>query len=543
MMRVIASIVALRWALTWSVLRKSVWQTIGSILVLLLAGGTVVGVAQLALFCNSLSSSVDTATLALWLNTGAVLAGSMVALIVVCFQLILTGESSTMSPRRFELYGIPDRTLQAGLLVSGLSGIPALCGLLSFLVWAMAYRWMGIDVVVAAVVCAPLAVITLMCISKLVISLATTMVRSTRGRNIFYCVAIIFFVVMCQLPSMMMAADGESFNIETLRFITPVAQWTPLGAAFQIPFDVFAGNWFHAIARVAILAVTWVLCFMGSTWCLRRERLTAGLNAPSVTAQGIGAFAWMPDSVSGALSARLFTYLRRDPRQGLMFIFPLLFVVVYAIQSQGESLMTWQGLLWGGIFIALIEANGLSYDGRGFTMQVIAGVRGFDDRCARVRVYATLILIYDVILSILCFAITGDWASLDGILTGLTFIAVSLAVAYCGLGLGEVLSCVLMYPVPSIDKPFSTPQGRAVAQSLFPLVAVLGTIVLILPVGVVALALFLTGQWSLYWVLIPVSLADGIGFLVLGSWLGGKLMDARMLEIMHTLDSFASLQK
>ena len=47
----------------------------------------------------------------------------------------------------------------------------------------------------------------------------------------------------------------------------------------------------------------------------------------------------------------------------------------------------------------------------------------------------------------------------------------------------------------------------------------------------------------MYWVLIPVFLLNGVGFLALGSWLGGKLMDARMLSIVSTLDSFASLQK
>ena len=43
--------------------------------------------------------------------------------------------------------------------------------------------------------------------------------------------------------------------------------------------------------------------------------------------------------------------------------------------------------------------------------------------------------------------------------------------------------------------------------------------------------------------IIPVALAIGIGILALGTWLGGKLMDARMLSIVATLDSFASLLK
>ena len=62
--------------------------------------------------------------------------------------------------------------------------------------------------------------------------------------------------------------------------------------------------------------------------------------------------------------------------------------------------------------------------------------------------------------------------------------------------------------------------------------------------GIVALVMLLTGAEGGIWLaIIPVALANGIGILALGTWLGGKLMDARMLSIVAALDSFASLQK
>ena len=64
-----------------------------------------------------------------------------------------------------------------------------------------------------------------------------------------------------------------------------------------------------------------------------------------------------------------------------------------------------------------------------------------------------------------------------------------------------------------------------------------------LPTGIVALVMLLTGAEGGIWLaIIPVALANGIGILALGTWLGGKLMDARMLSIVAALDSFASLQ-
>lgn len=41
--------------------------------------------------------------------------------------------------------------------------------------------------------------------------------------------------------------------------------------------------------------------------------------------------------------------------------------------------------------MSVVESNGLAYDGRGFTMEVIAGVRGRTDRIGRVRVYVGMV--------------------------------------------------------------------------------------------------------------------------------------------------------
>ena len=66
------------------------------------------------------------------------------------------------------------------------------------------------------------------------------------------------------------------------------------------------------------------------------------------------------------------------------------------------------------------------------------------------------------------------------------------------------------------------------AQGFFPFVYVLGSLLLMLPTGIVALVMLLTGAEGGIWLaIIPVALANGIGILALGTWLGGKLMDAR----------------
>ena len=62
----------------------------------------------------------------------------------------------------------------------------------------------------------------------------------------------------------------------------------------------------------------------------------------------------------------------------MTFAMPVLFLIIFAFQAHGISAVVWQSLIWCGWFMSVVESNGLAYDGRGFTMEVIAGVRGPD---------------------------------------------------------------------------------------------------------------------------------------------------------------------
>ena len=289
------------------------WQTIGYVISLLMGVAVVVGTGLLAWFRGDPAGGNNASGFAQGLEVSGVLLGAFITLMTAFAQLMLIGESSTMSPRKLELYGIPDRTLQAGLLAAGLSGIPAICAIIALMLWSLAYRWMGVGVVVAAVVSAPLTVITVVSFSKMVINAATTLVRSNRGKNLFYIIVMITFVAICYVPSITLnsSMEGIEFSIDTFAAPAAIFAWTPFGAAFQLPFDVLHGSWGPLIGRLAVLALSWVLCFMASTWCLRHERLVSGSQSEAVSVKGIGAFSWMPDSVSGAVSARLFTYFNQ----------------------------------------------------------------------------------------------------------------------------------------------------------------------------------------------------------------------------------------
>lgn len=105
------------------------------------------------------------------------------------------------------------------------------------------------------------------------------------------------------------------------------------------------------------------------------------------------------------------------------------------------------------------------------------------DRWGRTRVYLAYLAIFYVLCALLTYALTGDWRTPAGVMRGITCTVVGFGVVLISLGSAEFFSTFLMYPVPSIRKPFSSPQGRAMAQGLFPFAFMLATCVMALPTG------------------------------------------------------------
>lgn len=533
------TLVRLRWALTNAALKTSPWQIVAYVLAYLLAAGTVVGTGVLA-FAVGHGMAHD-----VWPYLPVImpLAGTAGILFVALLQAMFIGENSTMSMDKFAPYGIPDRTLQLGLLLAGLTGIPAITALVSFMLWAMAYRGFGAAAVASQLVAAPLIVLTAMCVSKALLAVADIITDSQAGKNIFYVVVIMLFVALAQMPNILMINEA-SVEAASLIPVARVFGWLPLGAPFMLPFDAANGQWLFWVLHVLCALALCAVCFLVSQWCLHWQRTHSSDAVRAKAARGLGLFSRMPDSPSGAISARLGSLLRRDARQSMMYIMPLFFVVIFALENKDiGSWFVWMGVLLGGMFMSLTESNGLAYDGQGFVMEVIAGTRAIDDRTGRVRIYLIIDTVYIALLSVITFIITGDWSSPSGLAGAFTFIAASWGWAVASLGVAEMFNCSVLYPVPSMAKPFTNPQGRGAAQAFLPFLYMLASLASILPTAIVAIVIFATGNGAAYPWIIPVALANGVVFLCLGTWLGAKLLRTRMLKVVQTLDSFAALQQ
>ncbi|MEO8093791.1 MAG: hypothetical protein ABI632_02540 [Pseudolysinimonas sp.] len=105
-------------------------------------------------------------------------------------------------------------------------------------------------------------------------------------------------------------------------------------------------------------------------------------------------------------------------------------------------------------------------------------------------------------------------------------IGLSLGTLLVSTGVVSVSSARLVVPVARSGRnPFSAPAGAA-TTSIFASYAVMGaTIVIALPIVVVAVAALLTGAAALEWVALAVGLVLGLGVVVGGIVLGGRVLD------------------
>lgn len=124
------------------------------------------------------------------------------------------------------------------------------------------------------------------------------------------------------------------------------------------------------------------------------------------------------------------------------------------------------------------------------------------------------------------------------------FWALSVGLGLCAVGVAEVISPVFMYPIAPADRSFSTPQGRAASQALIPLIHMFGSMIVLLPTGLVAMVLAMAGvsDAGLPWCVALAALLNGVGVLALWTWLGGIVLDERQLTVLDHLRDFASLQ-
>ena len=548
-MSMIFTMVRLRWALTFSVMRKSIWQKIGF--------GIAI-VFGLALICAlgfagwEAGKYLDPGMLPdtkNWQEFQAlpIMVASIVSIFTLFINLFMFGSDTTLKSRSFALYGIPYVKQQAGMLLGSLFGALSISSTIALVLWSLAYRSFGIVPVLVSVIAAPLYVATIVSLSKMLIELLDTILINKHSRNIFY--IVIFVAYMIFVASMNRHGSSPNEIVFGSSFCA-VSAFTPLSAAIALPLDAINGNYLALVIRFFICVVTIAACFAISVFCAKLEpKLLRGEQKTVVKTKGIGFFAAVPDNIVGAIIARIISVMRRDMRQLFLLIAPLFMLVVagggsfntkgFGTIADGIGVSGW--MMYAAFLMGMVVGNGIAYDGTAFTMHAIIGVKGVHDRLANAIVWSVLCAVYFAILGVGVYVFLFFVANIHQSVSAVMFQTLSpMGVAFATIGIGLISSCIAMYPVASIEKPFSRPQGSAGARSFAPLGFMLLSAVCMIPSIAAAIA-FMILNTNLLWIASILFVVNGAIVLVVGVILGGKVMDKRIIRIVENLRRFASI--
>ncbi len=518
----VAELVRLKLALLRNSLKRSVWQMIG----LILGGLYGLGILGLILFGLVTLGFADPELA----HTILVLAGSLVILGWMIVPLVASGVDMTLDPARFVTFSVPMNTLIAGLTAAGLVGIPGVVTLIASLGTAAVW-WRNPASLIAALICAVVAVLTCVVFSRLVTTATTSLSASRRFKDVS---GIVAFIPLILLGPIITASMTGIRNVQDLLpALAETMSWTPLGAVWSVPGDVALGHSGQAVLKFLIAVATLALAL----W-LWKVLLAKALVTPvhqSVnrrTAGKLGFFGLFPGTPAGAVAARSLTYWFRDPRYGAsLIVIPLLPVILWFSASQSGSLglLNILGPVTAFLLAWSISAD-ISYDNTAFSQHVSTGVNGVADRIGR-AVACGLVALPICLLFVLGTAwINSGWAQLPA-LAGLT-----LGTLLSGLGLSSVISARFTYNVPLPgDSPFKTPPGSGMQMFVVQMGGWLVLGVLIMPELILAIVAFTTGKALFAWLTLAVGMILGSVFLIVGIRMGGRWFDNRTPELLSAV--------
>ncbi|MEN5074597.1 hypothetical protein ABE437_12325 [Isoptericola cucumis] len=530
----VAQLVRLKLTLLANTFRRSVWQTIG----LVVASVYGLGVLALAVVGAVAGGTVDAAV------TGQVLVvvGALVVLAWWVVPLFAFGLDATLDPQRFVTFAIPRRQLLAGLAAAGVVSVPGAVTLLGALGVSFAW-WREPAALVAALVGAVLAAALCVVGSRATTTALAPLLDSRRYREVLMIVAVVPLVLVG--PAIGWLADGVEVTVEgsgadavgeALAPLSAVVAWTPFGAPWALGSAVHDGAWGLLAARLAVSLATLALAWWVWDRSLARALVTPRGGTAAGAGKGLGWFARLPATPTGAVAARCATYWVRDPRYAASIaIVPLLPLVMLAVGLTSGAggglllvvapLVAW--LLGFGI------SNDVGYDSTAFALHVATGVPGRADRWGRVLPVLVAGLPLTVAFALVGCAVADRWDALPAML------GISCGTLATSLGISSAVSARLVYPVPKPgESPFKSPQGATVATMVAQLVTM--AIVLALSIPALALGLFaiLAPAPALGWATLGVGTAVGAVVLVVGVRWGARLLDRRRPELLQQVMAF-----
>jgi len=477
----------------------------------------------------------------------ATFTGAAVTLGWAFVPLLFFGIDETLDPARFALLPVPRPVLTKGMLAAAYVSVPAVVTLLgtSGLAIAAGIRFGPLPAMVAlAGVAAGLTFGILA--SRALTSAFASLLRSRRVRDLAAVIIALLASSVGPLQWTIMAA-AEHGGLARAVSVAKVLAWTPLAAPYVLPFDVAEGRWAAAAVRVAVTAGAIVALAWWWSRTIESAMLGATTSGPArSTKQPVGGAVeglfpgvvrrLVPLGRYGAIVARESRYWWRDARRRASLVSILMASAVLPIalniaSSGGPNTMRSLGsALFGfavtmsGTMGGMLLGNQFAFDGNAYAAHLLANVPGRVELRARAVALALVALPVQAAVVLAVGLIAGRP---DQLPIGFGLLATSFGAAVAS---AAVLSVLAPYPLPDSSNPFAMNSGGASAKGLLAIVAMVGTLVICVPVIVTSA---LVGDLAAGpWLILVGGLAYGGTAATFGTLFAGRLLDRRGPEVL-----------
>ena len=433
--------------------------------------------------------------------------------------LIVFGLDSTLDPATLALYPLRTRPLAVGLLAASATGAwPAatLIGLLGVTI-GLARGALGVLIALVAVLLQVLFCITL---ARFVTTALAGMLRSRRGKDFAALLIIPIFAAYEGFIQIVPKLTGEgALTAASFGGVDHWLRWTPPGLAVHAIRDASTGHPGTALLRLVLLAG--IIVVLGLAWIRSLQRAMVTTDTSTQSAVRGSALPFARYGLRGTVAARFWIYQRREPSSLIYWGITAVVMIAVSIRTILTSgylggLIT--SAVFGSALIAVMHSNSIGLSGPGFGLEAMT-LTG--RRALRAYISGQNIALGMVAVPLLTVISFGLAALAKHPVDGFLGMAVALAGIGAALGLGDIFSVTLPYPMEKragspVPRPADGFIGDRLAGSLGSLV---GTVVAVIPVvlGVV----FTRSDPAT--VRMPVLVVCAAGYGLVLAWIGGRL--------------------
>jgi ABC-2 type transport system permease protein len=483
-----------------------------------------------ALAVIALAGGVGTAVVMLALEVDPARADHRAALIVVGTALALgiavaplsAGLGSALEPRRFATFPLEPRRLAVSLGVAGAIGLPG--ALAAVLALGLALAWAEQPTSIVAIVAGVLAAAATILTSQYLVAIGALLAVSSAARRAVAAVARLVIAIVLAVVAVTVVSVIDGSASDALIGTAALLANTPMGMLWAVPGSELAGllaRLLGGIVMVGVLAIGWA-------WVVARLLEAPQRTRTRTATIGLGWFDLVPATPGGVIAARSLLYWVRDPRYRVVVLAlplaPAAMMIALAVAGSPLPPLWLLPLPVLALFLGWFAHNDAAYDHTALWVHVAAPLPGAADRWG--RCVPPLLLGLLLLPPAPLFAL---WSGVDGVLPAL--LGITLGVLLTGLGVSCIASALGAYPAARpgagpFDQPPTLGSRAGWTQSL----SLLATLALMAPALLAAVWGFTEPGWFVVAGLAGV--ATGIGMLLLGILVGGRVFRARAPELL-----------